>query len=124
MEAINQYKINIYNEVNGVAAVSSTDGKNIYEKIKTALNSHKLVVLDFINIKFVTSAFFNTAVGTLYKDFDENTISEIQIENMPDNDKVLYNQVLNRAKDFYCNPDYQTRLIESLKEEMSENDNN
>lgn len=123
MENTNQFKINIYNEVNGVAAVSSVDGKNIYEKIKTAINSGKTVALDFLNIEFVTSAFFNTAVGQLFKDFPDEQIEHILLENISQNDEILYNQVMNRAKDYYRNPDYRNKLLEALKEEINDNDN-
>lgn len=123
MENTNQFKINIYNEVNGVAAVSSVDGKNIYEKIKTAINNGKTVALDFLNIEFVTSAFFNTAVGQLFKDFTDEQIEHILLENISQNDEILYNQVMNRAKDYYRNPDYRNKLLEALKEEINDNDN-
>lgn len=124
MENTNLFKINIFNEVNGVAAVSSVDGKNIYEKIKTAINNGKTVALDFLNIEFVTSAFFNTAVGQLFKDFPDEQIEHILLENISQNDEILYNQVMNRAKDYYRNPDYRNKLLEALKDEINDNDNN
>lgn len=119
-----QYRINIFNEVNGVAAVSSADGKAICEKIKIAINNNKIVILDFLNIEFVTSAFFNTAIGSLFEQFDNDKINKIQLVNISDSDKVLYNQVKDRAKEYYTNPNYRKKLIEALKEEIEEDDNN
>lgn len=122
--ANNQFRINIYNEVNGVAAVSSIDGKNIYEKIKAAINSNKNVVLDFLNIEFVTSAFFNTAIGQLFNDFSDEKINSILLEHISANDLSLYNQVIDRAREYYRNPDYRAKLIDALKGEISGNENN
>lgn len=123
MENLNQYRINIYNEVNGVAAVSSVDGKCIYEKIKAAICSDKLVTLDFLNIEFVTSAFFNTAIGQLFNDFSDDKINSICLEHISENDYNLYKQVVDRAKEYYQNPDYRAKLIDALKDEITGDDN-
>lgn len=124
MTNLNEYKINIYNEVNGAAAVSSIDGKSIYEKVKAALNTNKSVILDFLNIEFVTSAFFNTALGALYKDFsDEKDLQKVEVKNLSDNDYSLYMQVMQRAKEYYTNPEYRDKLLESLNEIEANGDN-
>lgn len=119
----NKYRINIYNEVNGVAAVSAVDGKLICEKIRAALNSDKCIILDFLNVEFVTSAFFNTAVGNLYSDFNDDVISNIELINITDSDRMLYTQVIERAKEYYCNPDYRENLLNALKEEIDNGNN-
>lgn len=118
------FKINIFNEVNGVAAVSSIDGKTVCEKIKAAITNKKHVILDFFNIEFITSAFLNTAIGSLFKDFSDSTIDTIELINISESDKKLYFQVKERAKEYYRNPDYREKLIEALKEEIIEDGNN
>lgn len=114
-------KINIYNEVGGSAAVSDTDGQKVFEKINKALKSNSSVILDFVNIKMVISAFLNTAVGQLYKenysvDYLRNNVKAINISN---DDKEILAMVLKRAKEYYQNPEYRKSLEEALKEEMN-----
>lgn len=119
----NQYRINIFNEVNSIAAVSADDGKLICEKIKVAINNGKDIILDFLNIEFLTSAFLNPAVGQLFSFFDVDKVESIKLENISESDRDLYRQVLERAKEFHTNPDYRKKVIETFKEEIEDNGN-
>lgn len=83
----NAIRINIFNEVEGRAAVSAEDGEAIFEKLNQALKNNKTVVLDFLNVEIITAAFLNTAVGSLYKEeytpeFLNNSIKVENIKNL------------------------------------------
>lgn len=116
-----EIKINIYNEVGGSAAVSDTDGQKVFEKINKALKAGNSVVLDFLNIDMVISAFLNTAVGQLYKEnYDvEYLRNNVKATNMNNDDKEILATVLKRAKEYYQNPEYRKNLEEALKEELN-----
>lgn len=119
--ANNEIKINIYNEVGGSAAVSDTDGQKVFEKINKALKTGNSVILDFVNIDMVISAFLNTAVGQLYKEnysveFLRNNVKTI---NMNKDDRKILATVLKRAKEYYQDPEYKEKLDEALKEELN-----
>ncbi len=122
----NQYKINIYSEVNGNAAVSVSDGDAIYAKICAAIINSKTVVLDFLNIDFITSAFLNMAVGQLYNnsELSEQQINDIKLENISNADRKLYEQVMERAQKYYNDPEYRKQIIESLKREIANDNDN
>ena len=121
-----ELKINIYNEVGGRAAVTATDGEKIYKKILTAINNNTNVILDFINIEIVASAFLNTAIGQLYKEkfSPEQLKTLVKAVNIEKEDTELLKQVLSRAKEYYQNPEYKERLIEVLNEELDSNECN
>lgn len=116
-----EIKINIYNEVGGSAAVSDTDGQKVFEKINKALKTGNSVVLDFLNIDMVISAFLNTAAGQLYKEnYDvEYLRNNIKVANMNNDDKEILATVLKRAKEYYQNPEYRKNLEKALKEELN-----
>ncbi|DAA97225.1 TPA: hypothetical protein CPT80_03300 [Candidatus Gastranaerophilales bacterium HUM_9] len=116
----NEIKINIYNEVGGSAAVSDTDGQKVFEKINKALKAGNSVLLDFVNIDMVISAFLNTAVGQLYKeDYSVEFLrSNVKTTNMKKDDWDILATVLKRAKEYYQNPEYRAQLDEALKEEL------
>lgn len=115
-----EIKINVYNEVGGKAAVSDSDGQKIFEKINNALKSGNKVVLDFVNIDMLITAFLNTAIGQLYKeDYSVEFLREnVKTINMGQGDKDLLKTVLVRAKEYYQNPEYKAKLDEALKEEL------
>ena len=116
----NEIKINIYNEVGGSAAVSDTDGQKVFEKINKALKAGNSVLLDFVKIDMVISAFLNTAVGQLYKEnySVEFLRSNVKTTNMKKDDWDILATVLKRAKEYYQNPEYREKLDEALKEEL------
>ena len=116
----NEIKINIYNEVGGSAAVSDTDGQKVFEKINKALKAGNSVLLDFVNIDTVISAFLNTAVGELYKENYRVEVlrSNVKTTNMKKDDWDILATVLKRAKEYYQNPEYREKLDEALKEEL------
>ena len=116
----NEIKINTYNEVGGSAAVSDTDGQKVFEKINKALKAGNSVLLDFVNIDMVISAFLNTAVGQLYKEnySVEFLRSNVKTTNMKKDDWDILATVLKRAKEYYQNPEYREKLDEALKEEL------
>lgn len=121
-----ELKINIYNEVGGRAAVSASDGEKIYDKILNAINNSTNVILDFVNIEIIASAFLNTAIGQLYKDnySPEQLRTMVKAVNLEKEDVELLKQVLARAKEYYQNPKYKEMLMEVLKDELNNNECN
>lgn len=115
-----EFKINVYNEVGGRAAVSDVDGNKLFEKIIYALKGGNSVLLDFINIEILTSAFLNTAIGQLYnEDYTADFLRQnVKTINMQTEDREILKSVLVRAKEYYQNPEYKTKLEEAIKEEL------
>lgn len=110
--------INIINTIGDVYAVEAEDGQKVFELIVKAFSDTKKVTLSFQNIEMLTTAFLNTAVGQLYKDYEENFIREnLKVLSISDSGKVALKRVVETAKLFYKDPDALKRSIDEINEE-------
>lgn len=106
--------IRIFNVVGNSFCVEADDGQKVFDLIKKALQEGKKARLSFQNIEMLTSAFLNTAIGQLYRDFEENKIkSSLTVEDMTPEDKALLKRVTTTAKLYYKDPE---RMENSIKE--------
>jgi len=109
--------IEIANIIGDVYAIEATDGQKVFLMIKKAFEADKKVILSFLNIKILTTAFLNTAVGELYKDFSEDFIREyLKIENLNESGIVIFKRVVETAKLRYNDPDFYKKLQQSAEE--------
>ncbi|MGD9977135.1 MAG: STAS-like domain-containing protein [Bacteroidales bacterium] len=69
---MNNTNIHIISVVGSSFCVEADDGQKVFELIKKAFNDNRQVVLSFLNVEMLTTAFLNTAIGQLYKDFTED----------------------------------------------------
>jgi Icc-related predicted phosphoesterase len=110
--------INVFNIVGNSLCVESDDGEKVFIQVSAALKAGKKVILSFQNVEMLTSAFLNTAIGQLYRDFSESEIKEsltvIQLEGA---DRILLKRVVDTAKLFYKDP---ARLEKSINEIMGD----
>ncbi len=111
-------EISIFSLVGNAFCVEAEDGNKVYEFIKQALEERKNIVLDFINVEMLTSAFLNTAVGQIYRDFTEDEIkNRIHTENLAPEDIALLKRVISTAKLYFKDPE---RLQKSIDEVLGE----
>jgi hypothetical protein len=115
MEEIN---INVFNLVGSSYCVESDDGNKVYIQIKRAIEEGKRIKLDFLNVEMLTSAFLNSAIGQLYRDFKEEDIKNLlMVENLLQEDISLLKRVIVTAKLFFKEPE---RLQNSINEILGE----
>jgi len=101
-----EYKINIFQVVGSNIAVSSDKGNEVFEKIDKALQNGMSVVLDFDNLKILTTAFLNSAIGQLYSRYTSDKLKKtLSIRNISDSDKLLLKKVTDRAKEYFADKD-------------------
>jgi hypothetical protein len=94
--------IHVFNTVGSGFCVDADDGQKVYGLITKALHEGKKIKLSFQNVEILTSAFLDTAIGQLYRDFSEEKIkSSLSVENMLPEDKVLLKRVTGTAKLYY-----------------------
>lgn len=114
-EAINK---SIYQIVGNPLCVEATDGLKVSTIVSKFINNKQPVVLSFLNVQMLTSAFLNTAVGILYKDFSEGDIKKyLSVSDIDPTDAILLKRVVDTAKIFYSDPE---RIKKSLKEVLEE----
>lgn len=114
----NKVKKSVYQIVGTDICVEADDGKKVYDVINEFIRQKQEVVLSFLNVTMLTSAFLNTAIGLLYKDFPESDIKKyLSVADIDSTDAVLLKRVVDTAKLFYASPD---RIRNSLKEILEE----
>nr|MBC8217318.1 STAS-like domain-containing protein [Planctomycetota bacterium] len=84
--------------------------------IVDALRQGKDVCLSFMKAKDLTSAFLNTAVGRLYGEYSEDEIREhlLPPTDMLPGDLTLLKRVVDRAKEFFKEPDRFTNATNQI----------
>jgi hypothetical protein len=111
--------ISVVNTIGDVYGVEAEDGQKVFEIIKKAYEQKRSVVLSFLNVEMLTTAFLNTAVGQLYKDYSKEVVKQnLRVENISESGKVMLKRVVETAKMYYKNPDALQRSIDNISWEM------
>lgn len=107
--------INIVSTVGDSFCVEADDGQKVFELIKRAFDEKRKVTLSFLNVEMLTTAFLNTAIGQLYRDFTEEKIKEnLKVENLSESGKISLKRVVDTAKLFYNDRDALQRSINDI----------
>ena len=114
----NVIKKSVHQIVGDFICVDAEDGKEVYNVLASFIQHEKPVVLSFLNVKMLTSAFLNTAIGALYGSFTEEQIKKfIKVEDMQPTDTMLLKRVVDTAKLYYKDPEKMERSIKEILEE-------
>lgn len=98
--------ISLFEVVGSTFCVASDDGQKIYNRISPALEQGYEVVLSFHNVRVLTSAFLNAAVGQLYGKFDPSLLSaNLSAKDIDEGDQDFLKWVIDSAKQYYRDPD-------------------
>lgn len=85
--------------------VSSSDGERVHEIVLARLHANAPVVLSFVGVEDLTTAFLNTAIGQIYGEMDEDVIRQNLSVSGANNDQLdLLKRVVQRAKAFFAEP--------------------
>lgn len=95
--------------------ITSEEGQPIYDKIAEALSKEDSVILDFYGVKFLTTAFLNVVIGTLYKDYtSEQLQARLQIVNANNEMMTRIKRVTDNAKSFYSDEERYNKTVEEV----------
>lgn len=115
---MNEITIKIFQVVGSSVAVSSGKGDEIFKLIDKALQNELTVNIDFGDIKILTTAFLNAAIGQLYSKYkSEELIQSLNLLNISDSDKVLLKKVTDRAKEYFADKE---NIDEIIKEAIDD----
>ncbi len=107
--------VSVYNIVGNSFCVDAEDGQKVYDMIEKIIKQNKPVLISFKNIEMLTSAFLNTAIGQLYRDFDEEIVkTNVSAEDLQNEDKALLKRVIDTAKLYYKDPEKMERTINEI----------
>lgn len=97
--------------------VASSDGDKLYEHIAKALKANSRVTLSFSGVTLLTSAFLNGAIGRLYGEFSEETISALlKAEDIERDDMMLIKAVTDNAKQYFKDPPKYRQAVKEAEE--------
>lgn len=107
--------INIVNTIGDVYGIEAEDGQKVFDLINKGFNDKRKIKLSFKNIEMLTTAFLNTAVGQLYKDYTESFIKEhLSVDDISESGKVALKRVVDTAKLYYKDPEAMQRSIDEI----------
>ncbi|MDE0029340.1 MAG: STAS-like domain-containing protein [Deltaproteobacteria bacterium] len=114
--------ISVFGVVGSPLCVASGDGQKVHDRLAATLRQNRRVVLSFLNVSTLTSAFLNTAIGQLYGEFKENQIRELlSVEDMEAEDLALLKRVVDTAKLYFKDPE---RFNQAARETLDSEDDN
>ena len=117
MEPVN---IQVYSIVGNSLCVDAEDGQRVFDQISQALKANLTVVVSFLNVEMLTSAFLNTAIGQLYRDFSEEVIKKsLTTKDLSNVDKALLKRVVKTAKMYYKDPTWMEQTLSEITGENS-----
>lgn len=100
--------------IGGPNCVSSDDGHAVYQRIARYISENEDVSVSFAGVDDLTTAFLNAAIGKLYGEFPEQTIrAHLQVTDADADQLALLKLVVDRAKEFFRDPDTFNAAIRS-----------
>lgn len=97
--------------------ITSEEGLPVYEAISAKLAKGEKVTLDFEGVTFLTTAFLNTAIGALYKDYtSEQLQANLHLVHYTPETAVRIKKVTENAKSFY---EDEARFKQSVEEVLN-----
>jgi len=103
----------------GNYAISADHGQQVYDQIHSKLLDSCAVELDFSEVKVFASAFFNFAIGQLLKDISPDDLNRLlQISNLDSNGAAILRQIIDNAKKYYGDLEYQ-QAADAVMEEYA-----
>ncbi|MDR1829703.1 MAG: STAS-like domain-containing protein [Candidatus Fibromonas sp.] len=108
-------ELRVYQIVGDEICVSADDGHRVYEIVRNFISEKKKVVLSFLNVTMLTSAFLNTAIGQLYGSFSgEDIKSCLSVSGLSELDLALLKRVVENAKCYYKDPQKMEKTIKEV----------
>jgi hypothetical protein len=109
---MNKFTIRVYEHLGAGNAVASDDGDSLFTKIDQALDQKVNVELDFSDITLMTTAFLNAAIGQLYSKYTSDDLkANFTVANMDDDDLELLVEVIERAKEYFSDPEKFSKAV-------------
>lgn len=106
-------KLKIFEIVGSSTAVSTEAGQKVFSLLDKAFQNNITTILDFKEIRLMTSAFLNAAIGQLYSKYNSDKLQLlIKLENISNQDKLLIKKVVDAAKEYFSNKEKMDKIID------------
>lgn len=95
--------------------VTSEEGLPIFERIMSSLKIGEKVELDFEGVTFMTTAFLNVVIGSLYKDYSSDQLKEnLMLKSVSPETAQRIKKVTDNAKLFYADQEGFNKSVEEV----------
>ncbi|MDX2245936.1 MAG: STAS-like domain-containing protein [Bacteroidia bacterium] len=107
--------IQVFNIVGSPYCVEAEDGEKLFQILRNALSARQPIEISFLNVEILTTAFLNTAVGQLYRDFSNSDIKKyLTVTSLSATGAVALRRVVETAKLYYKDPEAMERSINEI----------
>ncbi len=98
--------VRVFDIIGGPLCVSTSDGQRLYDRIAPLLRTGTPVVLSFERIEIFVAAFLDAAVGQLYGELPDDSISALlSFRDLADDDREMLDRVIENAKLYFKTPE-------------------
>lgn len=98
--------------------VAIDDGQRVHTKVADTLDAGLIAAVSFSDVRRLTTAFLNAAIGQLYNEYEEEFIREhLRVVDATQQDLVLLKRVVDNAKVFFSDPRRAAAVIKKLTDE-------
>lgn len=95
--------------------VTSEEGQPLFELIMETLKVNEKVELDFEGVTFMTTAFLNVVIGSLYKDYTSDQLKEnLILKSVSPETAQRIKKVTDNAKLFYADQEGFNKSVEEV----------
>jgi len=95
-------EIRVKDIIKSEIALSPDSGHLLYRQIRDSIKSTDITLVDFSNVKVISTAFLNSAIGRLYNDFSSEQLNKfLKVQNLDNEDLTLMKKVIRRAKEYF-----------------------
>lgn len=97
------------------------DAKKVFSRIHRAFKKKQPVEVSFRGADMVTLSFMETAIGSLYKKYDEKEIRPlVKINDLDKSGKASLAYALQISKLYFTDPDHEAHMKKVVKEMRNE----
>lgn len=94
--------------------ISSSYGQRVFDAIQSEIVQGKKIRVSFRNIKSLTPAFLESAIGRLYSGMQDEIDNKLLLEDLSSVRRSIVDEVIKEAKKYYKNPDEYVANIKEL----------
>jgi hypothetical protein len=95
--------------------ISSNSGQKVFSNLRSAISQGNKVCISFENIKSLSPAFIESAIGQLYNGNIQGNIDEkLSFVNISPGRKLIVDEVIREAKEYYSDPAGYTEKMKEL----------
>ena len=105
----------------GAICMSYEKGEHLFEQISPLVKEGEKVTLNFDGVRLISSAFLNSAIGSLFQYHEGDFIRDhLDFINVPNYSQDTIQIVMDHAERYFNDPQYRNSLNDNFFKELDE----